>query len=307
MFDNLMPTSCKIIHTSSPVVLLCGGPIKIKERSTDPEPEIRSLRHAILVQHPNYELFLPENIKSWHEDAVFKNLIDYEKELAAICSLVVIVIESAGSIAELGAFSQLDEVTNKLLIIKSLMFNQEKHKSSFINLGILRHLKERNDQSVKSFPWDITQPHKIEQNTIDDVIKGIDDSLKITKHTQLLNTKHKSHETTLVCALIEIFIALKQTEIIDYVNRFGFRLSKDQVKRKLFLLEKFQLIKEIEYDDAKFYCRTTNEYNKLRLAAKASKNLQHVEITLACMTFYEKNKDRHRLGAIKYFKEGISR
>lgn len=66
MFDDLEPKSCKIIHTDSPVVLLCGGPTKLKERATDPNPEIQSLRHAVTEQYPNYELFLPEKITSWH-------------------------------------------------------------------------------------------------------------------------------------------------------------------------------------------------------------------------------------------------
>lgn len=301
MLADLEVSLCRIVHTDSPVVLLCGGPVKIKERPDDPDPRIQSLRHAITQTSTEFELFRPEEITTWHEDAVFKNLVDFETELAAICSLVVIILESPGSIAELGAFSQLNELRDKLVVIKNSAFSEGENKNSFINLGILRHLKETNSQSVKIFPWDISKPHEIDEDTILDSINGIGDSLSEIKGTQVLKITKESHATTLVCELIRIFVALKNIEIVKYASKLGFKLTKEQVNRKLFLLEKFQLIGAAPYDGATYHCRTKNKYNKLRLSSAAGKRLEDAKITLDCMAYYEKSKDRHRLGAIKHF------
>jgi len=302
MLTDLDVSSCRIGHTDSPVVLLCGGPVKIKERPDDSDPQIQSLRHAITQKSTEFELFRPEEITTWHEDAVFKNLVDFETELAAICSLVVIILESPGSIAELGAFSQLNELREKLVVIKNSAFSEGENKNSFINLGILRHLKETNSRSVKIFPWDINKPHEIDEDTILDSINGIRDSLSEIKKTQVLKITKESHATTLVCELIRIFVALKNIEIVKYALKLGFKLTAEQVHRKLFLLEKFQLISMVEYDGATYYCRTKNKYNKLRLSSSGGKRLDDANITLDCMAYYGKSKDRHRLGAIKHFK-----
>ncbi len=302
--DDLTLSSCRIVNTDSPVVLLCGGLVKIKGHPDDIDPPTKSLRHAITLKCPKFELFRPEEITTWQEDATFKNLVDFETELAAICSLIVIILESPGSIAELGAFSQLNELRAKLVVIRSSYFSEGDNKNSFINLGILRHLKESNQKSVKTFPWNIKKPETIEEETIEDVITGIGDRLAEIRDTETLNAKKESHATTLICELIRIFIALKQVEIIKYAKIFGFDMKKESVKRKLFLLENFNIIKAVEYDGAKYYCRTQYKYNKLRLGAAEGKRLEDVNIILDCQAYYENTKDRHRLGAIKHFKKG---
>jgi len=306
MLANLKVSSCRIVHTDSPVVLLCGGLVEIKERADDPDPSICSLRHAITLEDTDFELFRPEEITSWQEDAVFKNLVDFETELAAISSLVVIILESPGSIAELGAFSQQKELRDKLVVIKSSEFSEGGNSSSFINLGILRYLKETNSNCVKIFPWDINKPEEIDRETITDAISGIGDSLAEIGETEVLKKMKQSHATTFVCDLIRIFVALKKVELVKYALKLGFELDAEQVQRKLFLLEKFKLIKPVDYGGATYYCRTKNQYNKLRLSSAGEKRLEDVQVTLDCMTYYEKLKDRHRLGAIKRFKiEGL--
>jgi hypothetical protein len=297
MLTDLDVSSCRVVHTDSPIVLLCGGLVTTKERHDDPDPKIESLRHAITQTYPAFEVFRPEEITTWHEDAVFKNLVDFETELAAICSLVVIILESSGSIAELGAFSQLDELREKLLVIESSDFNEGKNRDSFINLGILRYLKETNKESVKIFPWNVESPHEIDKETIVDVVNGISDSLAKIKETQLLKITKESHATTLVCELIRIFVALKNIEIVKYASILGFELSADQVHKKLFLLENFQLVNSVEYDGAKYYLRTKSKYNKLRLSSAVGERLEDVKVIIDCMAYY----DRHRLGAIKHF------
>lgn len=308
VLENILPRKCRITNTKSPVVLLCGGPVPaIKTLTDDSDPIITSLRHAIHTQFTKYELFLPEEITTWNDDSIFNNLVDFETELAAICSLVVIILESPGSIAELGTFSQLHDLKEKLLVIKSSYFNKDELKNSFINLGILRYLKESNENSVKIFSWDINNPRCIDKDTIHDVVSGIQVNLSSINNTEILNNEHISHATTVVCDLIRLFVALKQAEIIKYAKYLEFPIETKTLKRKLFLLERFNFIKPFEYDGAKYYCSINDGYNKLRLAFDQNKHIDSTMIPAQCLSYYKHIKDRHRLGAIKdYQRESLS-
>jgi hypothetical protein len=303
LIKELNLNSCRVVQTDSPVVLLCGGRVETKSSADASDPPIQSLRHAISLEFSKFELFRPEEITTWQNDAVFRNLVDFETELAAICSLVVIILESAGSIAELGAFSQLEELRNKLVVIKSSFFSEKDYKDSFINLGILRYIQEKNRDGIKVYPWDIGNPEAIEKEIIQDALKGIEDSLLIIPDTQVLKIDREAHATTVVCELIRIFVALKRNEILNYVRTLGFTMDDKKLRRKLFLLENFQLVKVVEYDGTDYYCRTESTYHKLRLSTAGSRKLEDVKIILDCNAYYERTNDRHRLGAIKRFKK----
>jgi hypothetical protein len=167
LLSSIDITASRVVFSDTPIVLLCGGKVKIKERPDDIDPPVASLRHAITVSNTSFEVFLPEDIKSWLEDRVYTNLLSFESDLASICSLVVIVLESAGAIAELGAFSQFEDLSKKLIVIRSNDFIND---PSFINLGVLRHISERNTSSIKNYPWDVEKPTSITPDVIADVI-----------------------------------------------------------------------------------------------------------------------------------------
>jgi hypothetical protein len=169
LLSNIDIAGSRIQFANTPIVLLCGGVVPIKEHAEDDDPPISSLRDAVSRADKNYEMFRPEEITSWQSDAVFKNLMNFEADLASICSLVVIILESAGSLVELGAFSQLPDFSKKIIAVHSSHFR----KDSFINLGIFRHIAEGHESCVKSYPWNINDPSSITAEVIDDLISDI--------------------------------------------------------------------------------------------------------------------------------------
>ncbi len=286
----------RVEFSNAPIVLLCGGPVKIKDRPEDPLPPRCSLRHAVTCSDTSYEIFRPEEIKSWQSDGVFKNLMSFEEDLASICSLIVIILESAGSLAELGAFSQLHDLSKKMIAIKS---NDFKDDPSFINLGILRHIAEKHTSSVKSYPWNIEDPTSISDEIVNDVIFDIQEELGLLPRNPSLNLSNKSHVIVLICEIIELFSALKEHEILGYLSSFGVILTKEELKRKLFLLEEFRLIKREIYSDASFYVRSKEVYHRLRLALKKGSKQDTLRINMECLKYYnEDSKHRNRVRAI---------
>lgn len=297
--------ACKVELSNTPIVLLCGGPVLIKERPDDPTPAIASLRHAVTDANTSYEIFRPEEIESWLSDGVFKNLMNLEADLASICSLVVIILESAGSLAELGAFSQLPDLSKKIIAIRSNAFRDA---PSFVNLGILRHLIENETSSVKNYPWDIENPTTISSDVVNDVILDIQEGLdRLTQSSQLKLT-NSSHVVVLICEIIELFFALKEHEIFDYLIQIGVTITKEELKRKLFLLKEFRLIKNEVYGDATFFIRSEEKYHRLRMAMKEGSNKDALRINMECLEYYNAEpKQRHRKKAIAQARQGVSK
>ncbi|MFK5947486.1 MAG: retron St85 family effector protein [Methylococcales bacterium] len=293
---------CRVELSDSPIVLLCGGKVPCKKHPDDPEPEISSLRHTITHQNTEFEIFRPEEITTWQTDGTYKNLMDFEADLASICSIVVIILESAGSIAELGAFSQLADLSNKLIVIKSREFND---KPSFINLGILRHIAENHSTSIKSYDWDTSKPLAIKNTVAEDVIYDIQAELDNLKNSSVLKLNLSPHIIVLVCELLQLFVALKEKELLTYIQAMGVDIDKGNLRGKLFLLEKFNLISRHENGGSFFYVRTTEAYHKLRLSAEEGKSIDALRVPVECIQYYESKKDRHRTNLIKEINSGV--
>ena len=285
--------SCRIEFSDKPIVLLCGGAVQpLKQKPEDPDPPIESLRHAITNSHTKFEIFRPEEITSWQSDGIFKDLMSFEVELASICSLVVIILESEGALVELGAFSQLPQLSNKIVAVCPDKFIGA---NSFINLGILRFISATNAANVKSYPWEPKQPREtILPEVVQDVASDIREELEKLPKTQLLKIEHNAHVMVLICELLRLFSALKETEILEYLKLADVKVAADELKGKLFLLQRFRLIKIQQYSDAIFYLRGSEPYHKLRIASKdASKPIDTLRLEMQCLEYYQSN-DRHR-------------
>ena len=276
--------------------LVCGGPVApLKPFPDAPDPLVASLRDAITRQHTNFEVFRPEQIQDWHGDAVFKDLVGFERALAGICTLIVIILESPGSMVELGAFSQLPELAEKCIAICSSSFDED---ISFINLGILRFLSAQNSSRVKNFPWDIDKPTGIEQVIVDDVVADISEELAKLPKSASLKFDNDSHCIVMLVELLRLFTALKEGELLDYLNICGYAVSSDNIKEKIFLLKSFNIIKTQKYSDPTFYLIGNEPFHKMRLASlDKTKLADSVRINAMCLEFYAgdaRHKNRHR-------------
>lgn len=309
LLEKISLEKARVEFSESHIVLLCGGKVRFKERADDDEPVRCSLRHAITHASLDFETFRPEDITDWHVDGLFKNLMNFEQELAGICSLVVIVLESAGSIAELGAFSQLPDLSKKIFAIKSRDFEVGANLISFINLGILRFLKERQDSAVRNYPWNVSAPHAIADEVVQDIVTDISEILGGIPKTAVFDGKLTTHVAVLICELTSIFTAVRENEFVGYLEYFKIEISRDDLRRKLFLLERFGLLKKETYSDATFYLVGRSKFHKLRLSSKdPAVRIDAARINVECLEFYQANpRQRNRHRAISEASKGVQR
>lgn len=117
----------------SPVIFICGG-LNSAPRDT--------LRAYLKGQKPDLQIFYAERV--WELISTNPGLgsLKMESDLAALSDLIVIIVESPGTFAELGAFSHVEALRKKLLPIVD---RQYRGANSFINTGPIRWIDAESD------------------------------------------------------------------------------------------------------------------------------------------------------------------
>lgn len=119
-------------------IFLCGA--KVSE-----ENSIRTLIYNSLRDIGKINVVFPEWLFS---DLMAKrtyNLLKLEHELAQNVDLVIIPLESLGTIAELGAFASFDTIRGKIIVIND---KDHKSKTSFVNIGPIKLIREEHADNV---------------------------------------------------------------------------------------------------------------------------------------------------------------
>ena len=296
IIEDIDLSASKIEFNTKAIVLLCGGYVPENSYQTGNSVSYSSIRHQLSDVYTDFEQFRPEEITNWQTDGIFKNLMDFEIDLAGICSLVIIILESAGAIAELGAFSQLDDLKNKLVVFISDIHANE---NSFINLGLLRSISRDHQSSVRSHRWNLSPPTSVSEEVLQDIIEDINDELSSSKKTQTLKISNNAHLITVIHELIKLCIALKESEIIDALTTLGSTIAKDELQRKLFLMERFQLIKIVRQSDSFFYVAYKQEFHAAKFSLKTLGPYHHTRFKLDLLKYYKETKsERNRTRAI---------
>jgi hypothetical protein len=246
-------------------ILLCGGRIA---SASQPAISLRDyiLRHLTIKYAGVAErVVMPEELPDWGFDSVYNDIFELEQHLAALASAVVIFVESPGSIAELGAFSLLGGVKEKLMVI---IHQQHAEQHSFIQLGPIRHIKSMNPSAVYAYPWETQivggSPIIIEKSvepSRDLICEAIRDCLPSDRTVSSLNTKSDSHRMLLICALVDQMIGLTRTEIKSYLSQLGLEIAFAELKKYLFVLKHLKLLGSTQYGNSEyFYSRARDRF-----------------------------------------------
>lgn len=135
------------------IVFLCGGASTKGKKSLRDKmrPMLENDKKKYLGQLP-IKVFYPEDLLI---DVLNKtknaDLLSYEQFLADNSHIIAIICESAGSLVELGAFTNNEYTVNK--VIAAVEKKRVKDKS-FIMLGPIKYLKRKNKLSVVEYTSD---------------------------------------------------------------------------------------------------------------------------------------------------------
>lgn len=176
----------------------------------------------------------------FYPEANYKDLLDFESNIAQICELVMLFSESAGSLCELGAFSMDAEISRKLLtVIQRRYYDQE----SFITLGPLKaqinHFGQESVYVLNDEKLGIKPPDTVANLNLTEFEKCMEDaisqSLKRSRrdlmgsHTTF-NPSRPGHVIKLIVGIIQHYGALTRDEIDVVLYDFGINLSQDAIE-----------------------------------------------------------------------------
>lgn len=117
----------------SPVIFICGG--------LD-SPRRNTLHDYLKKRKPDLQIFYAERVWELISTNPGLGALKMESDLAALSDLIVIILESPGTFAELGAFSHVDSLRRKLLPILDRKYRAA---NSFINTGPIQWIDIESD------------------------------------------------------------------------------------------------------------------------------------------------------------------
>ena len=120
-------------------VFLCGGASGSETQS------YRDKIRDILKDNKSISILYPEDLFTEMLNKKKYDLLTLEKFLANNSDLIVIVCESPGSFAELGAFVNNEMTLKKVVVLLHINF---KNTKSFIRQGPVEYVKKKNSNNV---------------------------------------------------------------------------------------------------------------------------------------------------------------
>ncbi|MCX8519201.1 MAG: retron St85 family effector protein [Methylophilaceae bacterium] len=289
-------------------ILLCGGPYE-EVSSTNRPISIRDAIQKVLLS--NNKLRFAEEYKNWAQNSTYSDVILFEKHLAELSSTIVLVLESPGSLTELGFFFAIEKFRKKLLVI----VDDSHHESdSFINLGPIAFLKKENNESL-FYKW-----RKQAQSCCcfglnhrcccfdPKAVATIQDELKkdIQRRTQELtpartfNPEEWLDVALLTCDLIGLYSALTVRQLTEILKSLGCKFNESEITQLLFVLKQVSFITEKAKGDQRFYIsKTAKEFLELKITKEPTNtSLDRNRFRVEVLNIY-KEKDKKRWNAIQ--------
>ncbi len=186
-----------------------------------------------------YLTILAEDLNAFFPEGEYKDILKFETDIAQICDLIILFSESYGSAAELGAFSMIEEIALRLLVVID-DFNYD--KLSFITLGPVRSLQNsygesaicvlhRDDLGITS----INATHSIDLQIFSSRMgSAISSRMAVSREPSTFDPARNGHIIKLIVGLIHHYGALTLDEI--EVLLFCMDLKRNSLEIKNFLL-----------------------------------------------------------------------
>lgn len=194
----------KTYYDFKTTVFLCGAstssPESVRVKIDKLLQEWRSFRYK-------YDVVYPESL---FDELLFgpkhRDLLALENMLADSVDAIVLVVESYGAAAELGAFASNDRLRSKLVCVMDGKFKRSK---SFINYGPLRLLKDTGQGEI------INGNYSKVKDMIKPIRKAIANVKKLTSKSARVNNVLQAHHYILPC--IFLFETVSRDLLIDMV------------------------------------------------------------------------------------------
>lgn len=260
----------------SAFIFFCGG--SSSEDSNDPV----SLRHYLLNERKiasrlNANVILAEAANQLYRDSSYKDLITYEEDIAKISRLILLIAESAGSLAELGAFSSSGQIKKKLsVLMQQKYFDAE----SFVRFGPIERLQNESETKVAFFPWRTNGKGRVVKSSIRDhvaeIIRFINDRIDDVPQTFQfgLESNRDARDFAIILWLSSVAQAITADRISDYSEKLGHPVVRARVLDCFYCMKLAGWMEACPYSGSTYLIRKSTVDVVDRFAFKAESKIR---------------------------------
>lgn len=225
------------------LIFLCGGETS---NNTDRLKSCRDIFYRHISQTNSSfreKVVLAEEIFRYFKHSAYQDLLHFEQDLAELSSLVILFSESPGSIAELGSFSVLKTIQDRLLVV---MHTEDSHKESFIWRGPALYLKRLAERNKKQDPISVyfwrkrtSEDDFLSNNDFldaEDLKETISDILSRAHKSEAWNKDRLGHVMLLMLDLLKVVELATVEEMAYFLSRLDIQRDRRTVEQHLSLL-----------------------------------------------------------------------
>ena len=234
-------------------IFFCGGATSENAR------DACSMRHYLLNERKigrrlKADVVLAETANQLYRDTTYQDLITFEEDIAKISTIVLVIAESAGSLAELGAFA-----SNKTLSRTLTILMQEKYADaeSFIRFGPVERIKNDDNDRVAFFPWRMHKNSKIVKSSasphITSIIEFVNDRLSKVPTTTTLSANDDLRDFVILYWILFLSLAIPLGKLTSYASNMIGHLDDRAVRRKLYCMQLAGWVDRKRYSNVDYY------------------------------------------------------
>jgi hypothetical protein len=280
--DSVNPGSFKILNQPD-YIFLCGG------RLDDFDQSIRAHFYRDKVEK-NPDLIrrvqLAEEADKWYQSRkVFSDLLELEEHLAGLSACVLLFVESPGAIAEFGAFSQMELLQQKLIVVI-----EDSHfgRPSFIHNGLVEHLNRIRPGSVFSYLWFFPPGHarsgEIDlvgvADTCSEVEEEVQKRLRLKPRTTGFRADDLGHLMLLIADLVALNVVAIQKDLQEILSSLSLSIEVAELRKCLFLLGQLGLISTFHYGNVDYHINLSGKPEYVDYAPRKPADRSRLRILL---------------------------
>lgn len=236
------------------LIVVCGGELRKVSDLGPPKSARDRLLSKLYPKLPTNTVWIPETIDDWSLEEVYPDLLQLETDLASLTAVLVLITESAGSLAELGSFSCIPEIARKLLVF---IDNAHYEADSFIRLGPIKHLEKRYGKDIRVYPFG--EEYDAQGDFFNEICNEILSEREAAKATKPFCSDNVEHKLLLICDLVELFLIAKPNELLTWMKQaFEVDISELSLRRYLYLLEKLGILSRCRRGKDRYIVRSQN-------------------------------------------------
>jgi len=198
--------------------------------------------------------------------------LEMETILADIADCLVLIVESPGTFAELGAFSATPKVKHKLLI---LMDKRYQHEKSFINLGpVSSYMRDKKCKFSPIIHTDLS----VLSDCYEEFVGRLSSLPMPRADNQSALTENSKKLLYLTTELIALLGPLAQADIVSSIRDFDSALARKNIILIVGLAKSLGLVRTFRYKNKTYYYRSLNQPDPTHYDKKVNYQLSRIRL-----------------------------